>query len=53
MDVRFFTRLRDFDVYPKTLQDFQVKTLAGTTMSIIGIVVIVTLPFEAVPMWQR
>ena len=43
MDSRFLSRLRDFDVYPKTIQDYQVKTLAGAAVSIIGIIVMVVL----------
>ena len=43
MDGRFFSRLRDFDVYPKTIQDYQVKTLAGAAISICGIIVMTVL----------
>jgi len=36
MDSRFLSRLRDFDAYPKTMQDYQVRTLAGAGVSITG-----------------
>ena len=44
-DPRFLSRLRDFDAYPKTLQDYQVKTLAGAVVSITGIIVMIVLFF--------
>ena len=43
MDPRFLSRLRDFDAYPKTMQDYQVRTLAGAAVSITGIVVMLLL----------
>uniref|UniRef100_A0A7S0LUE1 Endoplasmic reticulum vesicle transporter C-terminal domain-containing protein n=1 Tax=Cryptomonas curvata TaxID=233186 RepID=A0A7S0LUE1_9CRYP len=43
MSSRFFAKLRDFDVYPKTIQDYQVKTLAGAAVSVCGIILMVTL----------
>jgi len=36
MDSRFLSRLRDFDAYPKTMQDYQVRTVAGAGVSITG-----------------
>ena len=27
--IDFFTKLKDFDAYPKTLEDFRVRTFSG------------------------
>jgi hypothetical protein len=32
----YVSRLRRFDVYPKTIQDYQVRTLGGALVSICG-----------------
>jgi hypothetical protein len=45
MDSRLLSRLRDFDAYPKTMQDYQVRTLAGAVVSITGIIVMIFLFF--------
>ncbi|EKX52186.1 hypothetical protein GUITHDRAFT_65491 [Guillardia theta CCMP2712] len=36
-------RLREFDIYPKTIQDFQVRTLAGAVVSILGFLIMFVL----------
>ena len=38
-----FNRLRHFDAYPKTLEDFRVKTLAGAFISLFCTILIVIL----------
>eukprot|EP00055_Hartaetosiga_balthica_P018797 m.135386 g.135386 ORF g.135386 m.135386 type:complete len:396 (+) comp9962_c0_seq1:82-1269(+) len=38
-----FAKLRKFDAYPKTAEDFQVKTVSGAAISIIAIVVMILL----------
>ena len=43
MDRSLLSRLRDFDAYPKTIQDYQVRTLAGAAVSILGIVAMALL----------
>ncbi|KAJ1483507.1 endoplasmic reticulum-golgi intermediate compartment-domain-containing protein [Baffinella frigidus] len=45
MSSKFLSSLRNFDAYPKTMQDYQIKTLAGAAVSIIGIVTMVVLFF--------
>ena len=43
MDRSLLSRLRDFDAYPKTIQDYQVRTLPGAAVSILGIVAMALL----------
>lgn len=45
MDSAFLSRLRDFDAYPKTLQDYQVRTLAGAAVSVAGMLLMLLLFF--------
>ena len=45
MDPAFLSRLRDFDAYPKTLQDYQVRTLAGAAVSVAGMLLMLLLFF--------
>mmetsp|Transcript_23393 Transcript_23393/g.55734 ORF Transcript_23393/g.55734 Transcript_23393/m.55734 type:complete len:388 (-) Transcript_23393:252-1415(-) len=53
MDSKFFTRLRNLDVYPKTMQDYQVKTVAGATVSILGIITIILLVFGELSIYLK
>ncbi|XP_072175388.1 endoplasmic reticulum-Golgi intermediate compartment protein 3-like [Diadema setosum] len=38
-----WTRLRQFDAYPKTLEDFRVKTFGGAAVTIVSSILMVTL----------
>jgi hypothetical protein len=45
-----FNKLRHFDAYPKTLEDFRVKTLTGACISllcIIGVVLLFIMEWQA------
>jgi len=42
----FFTKLKNFDAYPKTLEDFRVRTFSGAAVSIISGLLIVWLFFS-------
>ena len=42
-DMSFFDRLKRFDAYPKTLEDFRVKTFSGAAVSLTAIAIIVIL----------
>uniref|UniRef100_H2ZMJ8 Endoplasmic reticulum-Golgi intermediate compartment protein 3 n=1 Tax=Ciona savignyi TaxID=51511 RepID=H2ZMJ8_CIOSA len=33
---QFFIKVKDFDAYPKTLEDFRIKTISGATVTIIS-----------------
>ena len=38
-----FSKLRKFDAYPKTLEDFRVKTFSGAAVSIAAMIIMVLL----------
>ncbi|XP_030829570.1 endoplasmic reticulum-Golgi intermediate compartment protein 3 [Strongylocentrotus purpuratus] len=38
-----WNRLREFDAYPKTLEDFRVKTFGGAAVTIISSIIMITL----------
>nr|XP_039251597.1 endoplasmic reticulum-Golgi intermediate compartment protein 3-like [Styela clava] len=38
-----FSKLRNFDAYPKTLEDFRIKTFAGATVTIISSAIMIFL----------
>jgi uncharacterized protein with PQ loop repeat len=41
-----FSRIKTFDFYPKTMDDFRVKTLSGATISIVALLIIALLFFS-------
>mmetsp|Transcript_57518 Transcript_57518/g.135342 ORF Transcript_57518/g.135342 Transcript_57518/m.135342 type:complete len:416 (-) Transcript_57518:75-1322(-) len=48
-----WNRLKNFDAYPKTKEDFRIKTLPGATVSIISTVFIVVLMFSEFSMYLQ
>jgi len=47
----FLARLKSFDAYPKTLDDFRVRTFSGAIVSIVSTVFILWLFFSEVAMY--
>ncbi|KAK2704158.1 hypothetical protein QYM36_017523 [Artemia franciscana] len=43
--MKIFSKLRSFDAYPKTLEDFQVQTYGGAAISVVSAIVMFTLLF--------
>jgi len=43
---KFFTKLKNFDAYPKTLEDFRVRTFSGAAVSILSGIFITWLFFS-------
>lgn len=49
---RLFQSLKNFDAYPKTLEDFRVRTLSGAVVSIISAIVILWLFFAELSLYM-
>jgi len=43
MGINFFEAIKKFDAYPKTLEDFRIKTLGGGTITVVAGIVMILL----------